>query len=79
MGIDYVEKNKSIDISRTHFMSREEVGQYGIGSYWYDGGDGTHVHVCRFEGEFYPIRDTMKIRPKAKARPIPNLESSRDR
>ena len=70
----YIQNRDGITVSDSHFISKEGAKLYGYPTFWYNHGDGAHVDVVRFEGQYYLTQPTGK----PYAGQIPYGKSGRD-
>ena len=70
----WVQNHDGIEISKTHFISREGAKLHGYATFWYKCGGGKHLDVVRLEGTYYLTQPTIKPYPE----PIPYSKSSKD-
>ena len=69
----HVKERHGIEVSETHFLSKEGVKHYNIPTYWVNDGQGGHIGVAKFRGNHYLMQPTGSPYPE----PIPYAESGR--
>ena len=70
----YIQNTGGIDVSETHFISREGAKLHDYPTFWYNNGMGSHYDVVKFRGGYYLTQTTIKPYPE----PIPYGISGRD-
>lgn len=59
----YIQNRAGIEVSGTHFISREGAKLYDYPTFWKNNGKGGHIDVVKFEGEYYLTQPTGTGKP----------------
>lgn len=59
----YIENRGGIEVSSTHFISREGAKLYDYPTFWKNNGNGGHIDVVMFEGKYYLTQTTGTGKP----------------